>query len=73
MDAWLKLAEAEATMGHAAISRDILMFISGLTEGVFRWKWSQILLARELGMDDILYRNTNFLLSRQLLTGLSRV
>ena len=68
MDAWLKLAEAEATMGHAALSRDILMFTSGLTEGVFRWKWPQILLARELGMDDILYRNTNFLLSRRLLT-----
>ena len=68
MDAWLKLAEAEATMGHAAISRDILMFTSGLTEGVFRWKWPQILLARELGMDDILYRNTNYLLSHRLLT-----
>ena len=68
MDAWLKLAEAEATMGHTAISRDILMFASGLTEGVSRWKWPQILLARELGMDDILYRNTNFLLSRRLLT-----
>ena len=67
MDAWLKLAEAEATMGHAPISRDILMFTSGLTEGVFRWKWPQILLARELGMDDILYRNTNYLLSHRLL------
>jgi hypothetical protein len=68
MDAWLKLAEAEATMGHTATSRDILMFASGLTEGVSRWKWPQILLALELGMDDILYRNTNFLLSRRLLT-----
>jgi hypothetical protein len=68
MDAWLKLAEAEATMGHAERSRDILKFTSGLTEGVFRWKWPQILLARELGMDEILYRNTNYLLSRRLLT-----
>ena len=68
MDAWLKLAEAEATMGHTAISRDILMFASGLTEGVSRWQWPQILLARELGMDDILYRNTNFLLSRRVVT-----
>ena len=68
MDAWLKLAEAEATMGHADKSRDILMFTAGLTGGVFRWKWPQILLARDLGMDAILYRNTNFLLSRRTLT-----
>src|SRR5210317_858466 len=50
MDAWLKLAEAEATMGHAETSRDILRFTTGLTEGVFRWKWPQMLLARDLGM-----------------------
>jgi hypothetical protein len=68
MNAWLKLAEAEATMGHAERSRNTLKFTSGLTEGVFRWKWPQILLARELGMDDILYRNTNYLLSHRLLT-----
>jgi len=68
MDAWLKLAEAEATMGHADKSRDILMFTAALTGGVFRWKWPQILLARDLGMDAILYRNTNFLLSRRTLT-----
>ena len=68
LDAWLKLAEAEATMGHAQTSRDILMFTTGLTEDVFRWKWPQMLLARDLGMDAILYRNTNYLLSRQTLT-----
>ena len=68
MNAWLKLAEAEATMDRAERSRDILRFTSGLTKGVFRWKWPEILLARELGMDDIFYRNTNFLLSRRLLT-----
>jgi hypothetical protein len=68
MDAWLKLAEAEANMGHAETSRDILMFSSNLTEGVFRWKWPQMLLASDLGMDEILYRNTNYLLSRRLLT-----
>ena len=68
MDAWLKLAEAEAILGHAETSRDILTFTTGLTGGVFRWKWSQMLLASDLGMDAILYRNTNFLLSRQTLT-----
>jgi hypothetical protein len=68
VDAWLKLAEAETSMGHAETSRDILMFTIGLTKGVFRWQWPQILLARDLGMDAILYRNTNFLLSRRTLT-----
>ena len=68
MDAWLRLAEAEAIMGHAEKSRDILLFTAGLTGGVYRWKWPQMLLARELGMDDILYRNTNYLLSHRLLT-----
>jgi hypothetical protein len=68
LDAWLKLAEAETTMGHAEKSSDILMFTTALTGSVFRWKWPQILLARDLGMDDILYRNTNYLLSRRILT-----
>jgi hypothetical protein len=68
LDAWLKLAEAEATMGHAETSRDILRFTTGLTDNVFRWKWPQMLLARDLGMDEILYRNSNYLLSRRLLT-----
>ena len=68
MDAWLKLAEAEATMGHAEKSRDILRFTTGLTGGVFRWMWPQMLLARDLGMDEILYRKSNYLLSHRILT-----
>jgi hypothetical protein len=68
MDAWLKLAEAEATMGNSQKSRDILRFTTAISGGVFRWKWPQILLAREIGMDEILYRNTNYLLSHHILT-----
>ncbi len=68
MDAWLKLAEAEATMGHVETSRDILSFTTAMTGGVFRWQWPQILLARDLGMNEILYRNTNYLLSHGKLT-----
>ena len=68
IDAWLRLAEAEATMGHKQKAIDILEFTAGLTDGVLRWKWPQILLARDLGMDDIVYRNINFLLThRQLI------
>jgi hypothetical protein len=62
------LAEAEAAMGHAEKSRDILTFTTAMTGGVFRWQWPQMLLASDLGMDTILYRNTNYLLSRRTLT-----
>lgn len=68
MDSWLKLAEAEAAMGNSEKSRDILTFTTALTGGVFRWQWPQMLLAGDLGMDAILYRNTNYLLSRRTLT-----
>ncbi len=68
IDAWLKLAEAEATLGQVERSRDILIFASDLTKGVLRWQWPQMLMARDLGMDDILYRNTNYLLSRRAMT-----
>ncbi len=68
LDAWLRLAEAEAALGHDQKARNILAFAVGLTEDVLRWKWAQILLARDLGMDEILYRNCNYLLShRQML------
>jgi len=68
MDSWLKLAEAEAAMGNSEKSRDILTFTTVMTGGVFRWQWPQMLLASDLGMDTILYRNTNYLLSRRVLT-----
>ena len=68
MDAWLKLAETEAAMGNSEKSRDILRFTIALTGDVFRWQWPQILLASDLGMDAILYRNSNYLLSRRTLT-----
>ena len=67
LDAWLRLAEAEAMMGRSAKSREILLFTTSLTGAVFRWKWPQMLLARELGSDEIFYRNTNFLLSQRVL------
>ena len=68
MEAWLKLAEAEAAMGREKKARDIVMFTAHLTGDVYRWKWPQMLIARELGMDDIFYRNTNYLLSQRILT-----
>ncbi|MBR9986592.1 MAG: hypothetical protein KFF68_11830 [Desulfosarcina sp.] len=67
LDAWLRLAEAEAALGGEEKARAILTFTTDLTEQVFRWKWPQILIARELGMQNRLYSNTNYLLSRKVL------
>ncbi|MCB2148587.1 MAG: hypothetical protein KQI81_19065 [Deltaproteobacteria bacterium] len=66
-DAWLRLAETEAAAGRNEKARAILAFTAGMTDQVFRWKWSQMVLARELGMEKYLYRNTNYLLSRKVL------
>ena len=67
LDAWLRLAETEAALGLKEKAKDILTFTTDLTEQVYRWKWEQILLARELGMQNRLYRNTNDLLSSNVL------
>jgi hypothetical protein len=62
MDAWLKLAEAEISLGRPEVSRAILKFSDKLTAGVFRWKWAQMLLAMTLKKEDLLLRNANYLL-----------
>jgi hypothetical protein len=68
MDAWLRLAESEAVLGHPGKSRKILMFAENLTSGVFRWQWSQMLLARDLEMEDVFLKNANYLLGHSELT-----
>ena len=67
LDAWLRLAETEAALGHKEKAKDILTFTTGMTDQVFRWKWSQMVLASELGMEACLTRNTNYLLSQKIL------
>jgi len=68
MDAWLRLAESEAALDHPEKSRKILMFANDLVKGVFRWQWPQMLLARDLEMDDIFLKNANYLLGHRKLT-----
>jgi len=67
LDAWLRLAEVEAGAGRQQVARDILAFTTGLTKNVYRWKWQQMLLARELGEQDIFFQNINYLLSHDIL------
>ncbi|MBW2192895.1 MAG: tetratricopeptide repeat protein [Deltaproteobacteria bacterium] len=61
MDAWLKLAQAETVLERPDQAQSILKFSDALTRNVFRWKWDQILLANELGMEEIVFHNINFL------------
>ena len=67
IDGWLRLAEAEAAMGRKEKAKQILKFTIDRTKNVSRWKWPQMLLARELGMEEVIYRNANYLLSRGVL------
>ena len=68
MDAWLRLAECEAALGNPDKSQKILMFTDFLTTGICRWQWPQMLLARDLGMDEIFLKNANKLLGHQKLS-----
>ena len=68
LDAWLRLAETEAVMGDKEKAKAILTFTTEMTDQVLRWKWPQMVLAHELDVPTHLYRNTNYLLSRSMLT-----
>jgi tetratricopeptide (TPR) repeat protein len=62
VDAWLKLAQVETDNGNTLAASNILKFTNNLTREVVQWKWSQILLARELKLDDIFWENINFVI-----------
>jgi len=66
MWAWLKLAQAETVLRGPDTARRILQFSDGLTKNVYRWKWDQILLAHELGMENIVLDNINFLIRQRI-------
>ena len=66
-DAWIKLAEAEAAMGHTGKARQILAYTSGMTDRVYRYLWPQMLLAHELGVDGPVYDGVNQLLANKAL------
>jgi len=67
LDAWLRLSETEASMGYGEKAKEILIFTTNMTDKVFRWKWSQMLLARELDMQKRFYHDMNYLLSHKAL------
>ena len=59
-DAWIRLARAEAVRGNPAAAAEILTFTDALTSRVVKWKWPQLILARDLGREDIFFDNINF-------------
>lgn len=67
MGAWLRLAETQAAIGREDRARGILAFTTGLSDQVSRWKWPQMVLAHELGMETQFCRDANYMLSRNIL------
>jgi hypothetical protein len=64
IEAWFRLAEAEAALGNVDKARAILAHTDSRVANVYRWKWSQMLLARELGLEDIFFRNINYMIAQ---------
>lgn len=62
VDAWLRLAQVENETGNLEHARRILCFTNELTGTVVKWKWPQLMLALDLGMEDIFVRNINFVI-----------
>ena len=67
IDAWLRLAETQAALGNETNAQAILAFIAQKTDRILRWKWSQMVLARQLGMDSMFHGNANDLLTHKTL------
>ena len=67
IDAWLRLAETQAAVGRETNARAILSFVAQLTDPVLRWKWPQMVLASQLGMNERFYDNANDLLAHGIL------
>jgi hypothetical protein len=67
IDAWLRLAEIEAALGREGKARAMLTFTTDITGQAMHWKWPQMVLANQLGMDSSFYGNANDLLTRKTL------
>ncbi len=64
-DAWMALAETEARLGNTEKAKQILLFLDELAAGTVRWKWEQVLLARELGLENLFFKNVHFLMEKK--------
>lgn len=63
IDAWLRLAEAEASLGKTAEPKAILTFVDRMAGPCLHWKWSQMVLAAQLGMSQKCQQYANDLLT----------
>lgn len=62
INAWLRLARAEAALGNTEKAIEILRFTHELTLNVIEWKWRHIMLSRELGVEDIFLQDLNYVI-----------
>ena len=68
IDGWIRLAQAELALGNLETSQEMLRFTFNLTRPIFRWKWKQMLLAHELGLEDVLMQIANYFLANGRMT-----
>ncbi len=62
IDSWLKLAQVKLEKNDAEAAGRILKFTDDLTNDVVKWKWQQIVLAGQLGYDEMFVKDINFVL-----------
>lgn len=63
LDAWLKLAQLEAEDNNRPQAVAVLRFTDHLTRQVVKWKWQQIMLARDLKEEAVFLKNINFVIA----------
>ncbi len=59
MKAWLKLAQVESVLGNKRRAVRLLRFVHRETADTSNYKWDQVLLASELGAEDIFIEHIN--------------
>ncbi|MFW5874672.1 MAG: carbohydrate binding domain-containing protein [bacterium] len=62
INAWLRLAEVRQVEGEVEKAKEILLFTDLLAGDVVKWKWRQLLMARQLGMEEMFVENINFVI-----------
>ncbi|MCF8052727.1 MAG: carbohydrate binding domain-containing protein [Desulfobacterales bacterium] len=59
IDAWLKLAEEKQAAGDAAAAKKILAFVEEVAGAPVKWQWQMLLMARDLGAEEMFVRELN--------------
>ncbi len=62
---WLFMGEVEKESGNREQARRIVEYVHGLGKRTLRWTWSETLLALDLGLDSVVWKNLNRMIENQ--------